>query len=51
MTEPFVMPRPLPPIPPTLRGMEEQHAEFRQRARLGAGPVEGRPYDWQRDGL
>jgi hypothetical protein len=45
------MPRPLPPLPPTLRELEEQHREARRRLALAVEPIRSRPYDWRRDGL
>lgn len=41
----FVMPRPLPPVPPTRAEMQAQREEARKRLERERGP-----YDWRRDG-
>jgi hypothetical protein len=51
----FVMPRPLPPVPPSRREMAHQRrlAERRfapPRARPDS-EVRSRPYNWSRDGI
>jgi hypothetical protein len=51
MTELFVIPRPLPPVPRTREEMQRQREEARRRAELLTPPITDRPYDWQRDGL
>lgn len=51
----FIMPRPLPPVPPTARQMDHQRrvAERRFRPpRAKPDPeVRFRPYNWRRDGV
>jgi hypothetical protein len=50
----FTMPRPLPPLPFTYRGLLEQHAvTFRRMPRRAPADSEirGRPYNWRRDGI
>ena len=43
----FVMPRPLPPVPPTRAEMQAQREQARLRLEL---LQRRRPYDWHRDG-
>jgi hypothetical protein len=51
----FIMPRPLPPIPPTQAGMRRQQRTMQRRAgRPRARPdseVRGSVYDWRRHGI